>query len=78
MTAAVESPWMSVAEAAQYARRHHMTVQKALWRYVRTNGREGLKGGQSNGANSVWSVHRDDVDTWLRGNRPCRRTPAIA
>lgn len=72
---------MTVAEAAQYTRRHKQTVFNALWRYVRTDGREGLKGGQPNGANACWSIHRDDVDAWLTGGRTKktgRRTHAIA
>jgi hypothetical protein len=70
MTASVESPWMTVTETALYAKRHEQTVFKALWKYVRTDGREGLRGGQPNGPCSSWRVHREDIDLWLRGGQP--------
>jgi hypothetical protein len=69
-----QSPWMSVHEAATYARRHYKTVLAALQRYgrgVRTTG--ALKGHQE-GPNCVWSVHRSDLDRWVCCQPPSRAT----
>lgn len=66
------TPWMTVREAATYSRRHYKTVLRALQEYARgvTNHRA-LAGFQAD-ANCMWSVHRDDVDRWVRRMPPTR------
>lgn len=64
MTDTTVSPWMNPHEAATYARRHYKTILTALQDCE-------LRGHQS-GARCRWSIHCDDVDKWLRGERPSR------
>lgn len=67
----VESPWMTTRQVADYAGRHRDTVLLALRR-------KELKGAQREGrANATWRVHRDDVDRWMRGERPARGNPRL-
>lgn len=71
---ATSSPWMTVPEAAQYARRGHSAVYDAC----RTGQ---LKATQSVAPRGKWQIHRDDVDTWLRGGiamKPARNRRASA
>ena len=56
---ALETPWLTVTEAAQYARRHAETVMKAL--------RDGSLRGYQTKRSGIWSIHRDDLDAWIRG-----------
>lgn len=68
----VISPWITVKEAAAYARRHPQTLYGALREYVQTGGKRGLRGAQ-NGAGRGWRVQRPDVDAWLTGEKPAGR-----
>lgn len=54
------SPWMTVPEASKYSRRGLSAVYDAC----RTGQ---LKATQSVAPRGKWQIHRDDVDTWLRG-----------
>ncbi|WP_072713752.1 helix-turn-helix domain-containing protein, partial [Rhodococcus rhodnii] len=58
-----DSPWMTVAEAAAYMRRHPKTVLRMLY-----DGE--LAGYQATEPNGRWRIHRDDADNALRGHRP--------
>lgn len=62
------SPWLTTPEAGFYARRHPKTVLRAL--------RTGELRGHQAKANGTWRIHRDDVDAWLRGEKPSRRKVA--
>lgn len=70
--AQVSSPWMTPAEVAGYSRRHVQTIYGALREYAASNGRRGLKGSQPD-ANCSWRVRREDVDSWLAGEKPASR-----
>lgn len=61
---AIPVTWFTVHEAATYARRHYKTVLYAL--------QEGSLKGSQRGARRRWSVHRDDLDRWIRGEAPKR------
>lgn len=67
-----QSPWMSVKEAAAYARRHPKTIAAALRLYRNSQARKGLRGAQPNGPNSAWAIRRADVDRWCAGETPLR------
>lgn len=69
------SPWMTVQEAAAYARRHPQTLYESLHEYARTKGKRGLRGVQRV-ANGTWRVKVEDVDRWLAGDGPRRRKPS--
>jgi hypothetical protein len=73
MTAADE-PWMTVKEAALYARRHPKTILAALRRQQAPGGaarRQALAGVQPR-ANCTWRVRPADLDRWLAGEPPKR------
>ena len=55
----METPWLTVPEAAAYAKRHTQTIKNAL--------RDGSLRGSQTQRNGKWLVHRDDLDAWLRG-----------
>lgn len=63
-----DTPWMTPREAAAWSRRHYQTVYDALRLYEATRHKQGLRGYRSDGGR--WSIHRDDVDAWIRGERP--------
>jgi len=69
---AVATPWMTVTQVATYARRHPDTVYDALHDWVSSSGRRGLRGSQR-GARCKWDIHRDDVDAWVRDEKPVSR-----
>lgn len=55
----LDTPWLTVLEAAQRARRGKRTVYRAL--------AEGeLRGNQST-VGGAWTIHVDDLDAWVRG-----------
>ncbi|MEV4604829.1 helix-turn-helix domain-containing protein [Amycolatopsis sp. NPDC049253] len=56
------SPWMGTPEGATYTGRHAKTLLKAL--------RRGELLGYQNGPRGSWRIHRDDLDAWIRGERP--------
>lgn len=67
----IETPWMTTAEAAEYARCHVQTVLKAL-----TSG--SLNGSQPK-KNGKWIVHRNALDAWISGDLyevPAAKRPA--
>ncbi|MER5388349.1 helix-turn-helix domain-containing protein [Saccharopolyspora sp. NPDC002686] len=65
MNEASPSPWMTVKEVATYSRHDRKFVLTALRRSQ-------LRGFQAC-VNGTWRIHRDDVDTWIRGEKPSRR-----
>ncbi|MFH5231929.1 helix-turn-helix domain-containing protein [Antrihabitans spumae] len=60
-TGAVQSPWMTVPEAAQYARCGHGLVYEAC----RTGELKANQAGQHAGRRGKWRIHRDAIDEWL-------------
>ncbi|RSM73481.1 DNA-binding protein [Kibdelosporangium aridum] len=61
------SPWFphpAAENGARYAGVHYKTLLGALQR--------GECRGYQAGPRGRWRVHRDDVDRWLRGERPKR------
>ncbi len=64
----VETPWLTVDEAAEYARKSRSTVMIAL--------RDDTLRGAQTGRNGKWLIHREDLDTWIRGDRADVRVPA--
>lgn len=57
----IETPWLTAAQAVAYSHKSLNTINKAL--------RDGsLKGSQTKRF-GTWSIHRDDLDAWLRGER---------
>ncbi|MGW6376284.1 helix-turn-helix domain-containing protein [Rhodococcus sp. NPDC055112] len=63
MTAGIESPWMTVREVAEYARRSTDSVYTALQVGE-------LAGHQTKAPKGKWSIHREAIDRWLAGERP--------
>ncbi|MEU0465079.1 helix-turn-helix domain-containing protein [Amycolatopsis sp. NPDC006131] len=76
---AAVSPWLTVQEAAEYARAKPSTVRRACVEFQRSNGKRGLRSYQRT-TRGAHLVHRDDLDTWIRGESPGkrRRVPAVA
>lgn len=62
MTAPIDSPWMTVAEVRTYSRQGRREVLDAL--------NDGSLRGHQRKRGGRWTVHRDDVDAWLRGEQP--------
>lgn len=62
--------WFTGHEAATYARRHYKTVLYAL--------EDGALKGYQNGARRRWTVHREDLDRWIRGEAPSRGSRKLA
>lgn len=71
------SPWMTTAEVAVLARCSTRTVERAYQDYRRSGGREGLKHAQRR-PHALCQTHRDDVDRWLDGQPPAKRTRRIS
>jgi hypothetical protein len=63
------SPWMTVREAARYARRSYETVRRACVENQRTNGQYGLKCAQSRPGTKIL-IQRVDVMRWMNGRKP--------
>ncbi|WP_408641765.1 helix-turn-helix domain-containing protein [Saccharopolyspora oryzae] len=61
----IHSPWMTVSQVAAYASRSTKTVLRAL-QARQLAGSQPVRRGH-------WRIHRDDVDAWIRGDRPQRR-----
>lgn len=59
MSVLADRIWFSTTQAAEYAGRHQKTVLNALYL-------GDLKGAQRQTGCS-WRIHRDDLDSWLRG-----------
>jgi hypothetical protein len=71
----VERPigqWLSPKQAGERAQRHERTVRNALHEYVSSRGKRGLRGFQE-GPGCCWRIDREDVDAWVRGERPAAR-----
>lgn len=68
IAAPIESPWLTPKQVAAYSRRSRTQVHTAL------RARE-LVGYQSK-PNGSWTIHRDDVDAWIKGEiAPAQPTP---
>ena len=73
MTATVwplETPWMTVDEAAAYLRRHPKTVLRMLHD-------SRLRGYQVTEPNGTWRIHRDDADQFMRTPAKRARRPRL-
>jgi hypothetical protein len=68
---APQSPWMTTAEAATYARCHPTTIRKAFVDYAQSSGSRGVRSLQR-GPNSPHLVHVDDLTRWMAGEAPAR------
>lgn len=64
----ITSPWLTLAEAAQYARRGQESVRLAL-----ASGE--LRGVQAS-KGAKWRVRTVDLDAWLMGEKPDARRSA--
>jgi excisionase family DNA binding protein len=53
---------MPVARAAVYASCHPKTVLRAL--------RRGELVGYQRGVNCTWRIYQEDLDSWIRGEKP--------
>jgi excisionase family DNA binding protein len=60
----IETPWMTPAEAASYARRSFHYIHVAL----RTGKLRGVQAETPSGKKGRWLIHRDQVDAWIRGD----------
>lgn len=64
MTSTNRRLWLSVAQVAEHAGRHPVTVRTAL--------SSGALHGYQRKAGASWRVHVDCVEAWLRGSTcPC-------
>lgn len=69
-----QSPWMTLPEAAIYARRHKQTVMLACQAYISGDrSKKALKCSQA-GHKCRYSLLRADVDRWVQGLPPSRAT----
>lgn len=68
------SPWRTVNEAAEYARRHRNYILAALHAEELKAG-SGLKGRQPGGKRKgcIWLIHINDLDAWIEGKSAPRR-----
>lgn len=66
------SEWLTVQEVATYSRHHPDHIYDVLHEFEATRGRTGLRGFQRS-AKAKWTIHRDDVDAWVRGEQPKTR-----
>jgi DNA binding domain, excisionase family len=63
------SPWLTVGEAVDYAKRSKNTLNCAL-RAGELRGSQTKRGG-------IWLIHRDDLDAWIRGEIAPAEPPRI-
>lgn len=68
------TPWMTVQQVATYSGHHPDFIYDVLHEFEATRGRSGLRGFQRT-VKAKWCIHRDDVDAWIRGERPPRCRP---
>lgn len=54
----IESPWLTVAEAATYSRHSTDTIYDAC--------RDGSLNATQSGERGKWLIHVADLDTWIR------------
>jgi len=60
-----DSPWMTFAEACAYSK----IGEKSLYRALRVGDLPAVQGlSKPNTQGGRWRIHRDDLDSWLRGN----------
>lgn len=57
----IDTPWLTVPEAAAYTRKSNTKISEVL-RSGELRGSQTCRGG-------TWTIHRDDLDAWLRGER---------
>lgn len=55
----IDSPWLTIAEAARYGKRHEDTISAAC--------RNGSLRANQPRRKGKWLIHRDDLDAWIRG-----------
>jgi len=67
---AVQSPWLTQAEAAKYAKRGIRLINEAL--------RNGELRGHQSGRNCKWLINVADLDAWIRGEIADAAPPRIA
>lgn len=67
----LETPWMTVDEAAPYIRRSKEYVRRGIREYIRSKGRSGLKALRPK-PNAAYTVHHDDLIRWLAGEPPAK------
>lgn len=65
----IESPWLTTAEAAQYAKRSRDGIARAL--------RSGELRGNQPGRKGSWLIHRDDLDAFIRGEVADVKVPVV-
>lgn len=65
-----ESPWLTPAQAAPYSRRSRTQVLTAL--------RSGELVGYQTKPNGKWTIHRDDLDSWIRGEKAAAAPTPVA
>lgn len=66
----IGSPWLTVPEAAAYAKAGQSTIRRAIANGALPAGRVG------EGPRGDARIHRDELDTWLRRPRGVRRMSA--
>ncbi|PWW50241.1 helix-turn-helix domain-containing protein [Actinokineospora spheciospongiae] len=62
------NPVLNVRDAATRARRHEKTILGAL--------RAGELVGHQRVSGGTWSIFQDDLDRWIRGEKPTRAARA--
>jgi hypothetical protein len=72
----MSTPWLTLSEACEYTRRSAETVRRAAVAYQRDNSK-GLRGFQSH-PNACHRFHREDLDRWVMGLAPSRRSVRAA
>lgn len=65
-----DSPFMTTAEVARFARCSVKTVERAWATYRRSNGGAGLRATQRGGAYSALLFLPEDVTRWTNGEAP--------
>lgn len=65
----VQSPWLTLPQAVSYSKRGRTLITEALHRGE-------LRGYQATPAGR-WTIHRDDLDAWIRGEIAPVEVPSI-
>lgn len=64
-----ETPWLTAAQAVDYSHKSLNTINNAL--------RDGSLVGSQTKRYGTWSIHRDNLDAWLRGERAEVKPPRV-
>jgi hypothetical protein len=67
----ITSPYLTLAEAAAYARKGYRTIHRHCRLYETSHGRTGLKNQQAT-PRGKRLVHVDDLNRWIEGAAPSR------